>query len=478
MSVFFRILRALACLYGPIALCTILAATSLADPIGVQAGVCLFPDPRNEPEIYVEFPFSFHRNQLSFLTDDSLNGVMLGAVYAEVILYDTVRNAVDSAGTFFYTEADSQAVGDKNVRIFNQLSMMILPGVYTAKMTIVDAVSKREGSFTYERIEIEPLVTDHLTLSSLELAHRIRIVGDVEGENGSRFIKNEREVIPNPMGIFSENDTIMYIYAELYNISYADEMRDSIMLDYQVFDEKGSPYFDYGKIVTAKPGSSMVITNILDISDFAPGRYDLRLVAYDNTAKAADTAWKRIIIFPEAAAPVGFAVKTAAAHPYDSASVQTRVNLVKFLMNPQQLATLNTLNDSGKVRFIDQFFRDRDPDVKTAANEFLDDAFRRYIFANENFSSLPDINDGWRTDRGRVLMEYGQWDEREEAMTPSYGKPWEMWEYYSLQGGVIFIFQDVNGYGDYRLVHSTAKGEVYSSEWNEYLKAGDPTISK
>ena len=67
-------------------------------------------------------------------------------------------------------------------------------------------------------------------------------------------------------------------------------------------------------------------------------------------------------------------------------------------------------------------------------------------------------------------MQYGQWDDRDEITAPSYGRPWERWYYRAIQGGVLFIFVDINGYGEYRLVHSTAKGEIFDSNWDSRVK--------
>ena len=67
-------------------------------------------------------------------------------------------------------------------------------------------------------------------------------------------------------------------------------------------------------------------------------------------------------------------------------------------------------------------------------------------------------------------MQYGQWDKREEVPTPVYGQRYEVWYYYSQQGGIYFVFSDIGGYGEYQLVHSNATGEVYDNEWEYRLK--------
>jgi GWxTD domain-containing protein len=454
------------------------SVTSGVERLNVQAGISLYPDPRLGGDIYVEFPFAMPRNQFVFLPEDSTGHGLLAAIYAELILSDTLGNPLDSSGTYFMTRAkDTSDAGEKDIRLFNRLSLMVPPGVYSAELTVLDAVSKNEGSFLYERITVDSVIDNRIHLSSLEFAYDISVVEESEAEAGGRLIKNGRKVVPNPMGIYSENDSNIYVYAELYNLDFKGNTSDSFNLNYRILGADGFVHHDYGNLVLSKPGSSSVVCNVLDISNLKPGRYSLSLTADDFGTGTADTASGKFIIFPKSG-ELAQVITYTKKHPMDTASLTTRMNLVRYLMAPQQLAMLETLNDSGKVRFIDQFFADRDPDLTTDENEYLDDIIRRYIYTNDNFSTLPGANDGWRSDRGRVLMQYGVWDEREDIPAPSYGRPYEVWSYYNLQGGVVFVFQDIDGYGDSRLVHSDAQGEVYNSDWENLVKDIDPTMLK
>ncbi|UCD93929.1 MAG: GWxTD domain-containing protein [Candidatus Zixiibacteriota bacterium] len=453
--------------------------TIQAEMLNVQSGISLYPDPRLEGNTYIEFPFAVPRNQFSFLAEeDSAGPGLLAAIYAELILYDTLDNPVDSSRTYFLTRArDSSEAGQKDIRLFNRLSLMVPPGIYSARLTVLDAIGKNEGSFLYDRIVVDSVIDDRLNLSSLEFAYNISVVEDSSEEAGGRLVKNGREIIPNPMGIYSEADSNIFIYAELYNLEFEGNTSDSLNLNYRILNSDNVVYHDYGDLVISKPGSSSVVCNVLDISDLKPGRYELSLIATEFSTGMSDSASGRFILFPSSG-ELADVVTYTKKHPMDTASLQTRMNLVHYILAPQQLAMLESLNDTGKVRFIDQFFADHDPDLETEENEYLDDIFRRYIYANENFSNLPGANDGWKTDRGRVLLQYGVWDEREDIPAPSYGRPYEVWSYYSLQGGVVFVFQDIDGYGDSRLVHSDARGEIYNSDWENLVKDIEPTMLK
>ena len=445
-----------------------------AKPISIQAGILAYPDPELGEKVLLEFPFAVHRNQFTFMPNDSLGDFLIGAVFAEVILIDKNGKNVDSANIYFLTRArDSVDAADSKSRLFNQLSLKVKPGVYSGKLTVMDVVNKNEGTFLYDRIDVNPPMRDRVKLSSIEFAHNITEAGGNNKSGNPVLVKSGRAIIPNPMGLYADEDTVMYVYAELYNMAYDPEITDSFLVSYTIFDEKGMPYHQFSDYWQDKPGASSAISSALKISDIMPGRYTLEMSALDRQSAQADTVRSSFIKFPKQGEIADF-VSYKHRFPYDTISLETKLRLTRYLLSPTDMALVNELNDDGKERFLDQYFADHDTDPTTEINEFLNDLYIRYLYSNEHFSSLPGRGDGWSRDRGRVLMQYGYWDDRQEELAPAYGKAYEIWKYFKLQkGGVIFVFQDVEGYGDFKLVHSTADGEVFSSEWDTFIKGGN-----
>ena len=73
--------------------------------------------------------------------------------------------------------------------------------------------------------------------------------------------------------------------------------------------------------------------------------------------------------------------------------------------------------------------------------------------------------EGWQTDRGRVYMIYGEPSEIERFPNETNTKPYEIWHYNEIEGGVVFIFGDITGFNDYQLLHSTKRGEIRDDYW-------------
>jgi len=123
--------------------------------------------------------------------------------------------------------------------------------------------------------------------------------------------------------------------------------------------------------------------------------------------------------------------------------------------------------DDERERFIEEFWRRRDPDPDTDENEFREEYYERIAYANEHYASgIP----GWKTDRGRIYITWGKPDEVEShpsggtynresyeggGSTATY--PFEKWFYRYLAGvgsGVEIEFVDPTGSGEYRIARN------------------------
>ena len=440
-----------------------------AGPLSVQAGITVFNDPSGGQNSYVEFPFSVKRNQFKFMPIEGTNRYK-ATIYAELILLDTMGNHIDSASTYFYTHAGSQQeVTSSEIKLFNYLSLTIEPGIYKALLSVIDVTSKNKGAFIYDRIEIDAPIPGQLSLSNLELAHDIKIVNESSEYNSSPLIKNGYKIIPSPMGLFSEADTNLFIYAELYNLDYNADTADSFTLAFSVYDAAGILYQDYGVQTIAKPGTTAIITNVINFSEWNTGRYELRLLATDKTSGQTAQTLRQFVIFSKSEQLSDF-IATTVFSPLDTAGLETKTNWIHFLVDPADWIMCGTLNETGKSEFIEQFFNDKDPTPGDNKNEYLEDVMYRFNYANEHFSSLPGINDGWRSDRGRVLLQYGPCNKIEDAIVPSKSNPLQIWYYYFIEEGVYFIFQDLDEFGNFKIVHSNKQGERFDSDWEYWIK--------
>ncbi|HZE67927.1 MAG TPA: GWxTD domain-containing protein [Pyrinomonadaceae bacterium] len=141
---------------------------------------------------------------------------------------------------------------------------------------------------------------------------------------------------------------------------------------------------------------------------------------------------------------------------------------VAYIITDEERKAFKKLQtDDERERFIEEFWRRRDPDPDTDENEFKEEYYERVAYANEHFSSgIP----GWKSDRGRIWIMYGKPDEREthpmggNYERPSYEGggstttyPFEIWFYRYIAGvgsGVEIEFVDPTGSGEYRIARN------------------------
>jgi len=141
---------------------------------------------------------------------------------------------------------------------------------------------------------------------------------------------------------------------------------------------------------------------------------------------------------------------------------------VAYIITDEERKAFKKLEtDDERERFIEEFWRRRDPDPDTDENEYREEYYERIAYANEHFASgIP----GWKTDRGRIWIMYGKPDETEThpaggqynresyeggGSTSTY--PFERWFYRYLPGvgsGIEIEFVDPTGSGEYRIARN------------------------
>ena len=120
--------------------------------------------------------------------------------------------------------------------------------------------------------------------------------------------------------------------------------------------------------------------------------------------------------------------------------------------------------DDEREKFIEEFWRVRDPDPDTEENEYKQQFYERVAYANEHFTSGKA---GRLTDRGRIYIKFGKPDSIESHPAGGYYDrpawegggststyPFEKWFYRhipNVRNGIELEFVDPTGSGEFRL---------------------------
>ena len=429
--------------------------------LNLDAGYASFFIP-SEATTYVEVYYSLYRHQLGFVASDNDSSAYAGVLVTATI-FDNEGETVDSASTYFLTRVSNGAEQeDKAIRLFDYLPIKMNPGNYRVDLIAIDGVSKNTGK-TSMLVTVPDYNGNMLFSSDLELAYDIHDVPDNSAAAESRLAKEGRIVIPNPTGVYQPGvDSVISVYSELYGLDAAFPESEQFSVKYRIKDLNGNGVYDYVEMHYQKPGNSAILANKLDISSIAPGKYFLSLEVKDGEGVSRTVATRHFaLVEPEG----------VEAAPSET-DVQLMVNIAWYHLSEAEKIRVGDLSPAGKVNLIQQFWRDRDDDPSTPENPVYDEAVKRFKYANDNFSTSVDKSDGWHTDRGRVYITYGPYDERQEEVMAGKSYPYVKWDYYRLEGGCVFVFVNdfVAGATDYRLVHSTHPREKYDPKWQVILE--------
>ncbi len=449
------------------------SAPSEPTELAVYAGAVVSDNPVYDSVAIVEFPFSVNRDQFEFYRPDSTDSHLYSRIFAQVVLLDNNGYAVDSAQTIFSVRVNSaEEAAQPGYRIFNRLALPIRPGSYSARVTVIDVASKTTGDYFLEKIIVPVIEKIRINIGGVCLAYQMKYVGDDTTQAAARLTKSGFSMLVNPVSIFSIDDTVAYVYGEIYNLSLETGGDQRYLLTLTVLDAAGDVFRSYGSRVSDKPGSTAVIKETMDISGWPVGGYTVQLIASDLATTEADTSLTAInVVSPEEIlATAAYARRAVSA--YDSLTVKDKVNMVSYVLTPEQKGTMSSLNDSAKVVYLNRLWSTEVIHPRSGRAVHRDEMVQWYKYCNLRFSSGEGMTDGWMTDRGRIYLTYGPWGERDEFQAPMVGNPYEVWYYHEVKEGTIFIFEDWTGNDDYRLVHSNAFGEVYSKDWQDKINQG------
>ena len=305
-------------------------------------------------------------------------------------------------------------------------SFELAAGVYSIKTSLFDKDSKNE--YTSENKVVVKQFTPVPAISDIMLiAKRTMVEGNSKIiPNVSRSIVTDRDPLSTFLEIYS--DTVTKFFAE-----------------YEIFDEKETSVYKITKEVGVNVGNNQIINNI-DSLNLDLGKNLLKITLKDSTGKVLDSSVK------------SFNSRWVGV-PITLTDLDKAIEQMVYLAAPEDLAFIkDTESRMEKAKRFVAFWRKQDPNPADEYNPVFNEYYNRVAYVNQNFTSYS--LEGWRSDRGMVMIILGAPDNIDRHPFEYYAKPYEVWQYYNLNKK--FIFVDYTGFGDYRLDPSTPLyGDLY-----------------
>ncbi len=337
---------------------------------------------------------------------------------------------------------------------------------------------------------IEPNTTNGLSISGLQIANNIiskfKISPDIISEFPDIFYKNQFYVYPNPLREISSDYPTLHLYSEINNIKVAAP--NGIKIKYIIYDATNRPVLNYER---EKPATADAIVETISVplDTYQSGVYYAEINISPNNklsgsgiSSTVDTTLETIsrktkfFLINRNIELKGKTMYTddemferSEFATYSENRANSEFEKFNIIATSQERKSWDKLTDlKAKQRFLYRFWFMRNPDQSSEFNIELQ-KFRQRIEHVNTYYSYGGKTNGWKTDRGKVYVRYGEPDQIDKNSSTPDKKAYDAWYYTGIDGGGEFYFIDKLGMGDYVLVHSTAFGYIQNFNWYEIV---------
>jgi GWxTD domain-containing protein len=303
------------------------------------------------------------------------------------------------------------------------------------------------------------------------------------------FVKNGLRLMPYAINFYPTDRTKLIWYYELYGTELMSKSsgEEQFLITGSIrnrnSEEVNPNFWQYYK-QTANP----VLVSLLefDITQLPSGNYDLVMELRNSKNEVLlekRKFFQRLNMRGvESAANIAMMdVDELWVDKYDQEQLDAFLNYLKPSASPSEQNLIVSIEDlpntEMKKRFLYNYWLKRSPE--NSYGKWLE-YLGRVKKSNEMFPTIS--KQGYRTDRGRVMLKYGIPNDIQSQPSEPGAYPYEIWHFYNLEDGqanIQFIFYEPTLISDdYKLLHSNALGELQDPRWKltVYENVADPSL--
>lgn len=412
---------------------------------------------------YVEFYYSFPGNQLVSVEKDGKN-IVEGLLHIHIINTTSNKDFLNKKWRIpSISLKTTENIKSKN--LVGMIAFVIPKGSYTCTAKGSDNNNfsqKKDYTFLFDII---PYSSSKLKISDIQLASNIKNDGV---DQSSIFYKNTLEVIPYPTDVYGKAAPVVFYYSEIYNLDKAEDFNNLIFETSVINSTKQKLYLKKNKIV--EKAKAIVKVGTINVSKYPSGKYKLILSLTDSVKNFGIISSKDFFVYNPDIKKKTILVKNTGKLLGSHFAVLSEEECNNIWDASELIASQNEIDqwdkihtEKGKREYLFKFWNKRDDNIATPKNEYYTEYFKRVREASVRFKNLS--KNGFKTDMGRVYVMYGRPDQIERFPNLQDTKPYEIWTYEQIEGGVTFIYADITGFSNYILIHSTKRNEYHDVNW-------------
>lgn len=437
----------------------------------VFVSINLFGQRLTESNVFVDYSrFRYNLDSVYFelyfgISNKALNTINnLNEAEIKASVFDENNNLIELRNFRIVNEVNSYDM-DNERYLTGIIGLKLGSGNFNFYFKVFDYFDSTNTLTIQFPLKIDKILTNNFALSDLQLCSNIL---ENSQNQQSYFYKNTYETYPNPSNIYGEQLPILFYYLEIYDLLKGGFQNPLKMIS-KILDAQGREKFHKEKYIQRKY-NSIVEVGAINITKYATGTYTLAIYLLDSLNNFGLVSSKKFYIFnPSIREEIALSKRdTDLLSSEFSVMTEEELNLVfeqsRYIANTDEIKRWNTLKDiESKRSYLFNFWKIRDTDPNTPENERKLEYFERVRRADEMYRSAREK--GWRSDRGRVFIVYGEPSEIDRYPSEMNSYPYEIWSYNNIEGGVIFVFGDITGTGQLVLIHSTHRGEMQDENW-------------
>ncbi len=422
-----------------------------------------------------EFHYSFPDNYLSYKKE---NGKYSGEIQISLQIESTLK--VEHSESWIVNNIVDSIVDSYEMDLVGLKSFILPPGQYTVSLSVRDI---EENLIKYSKefdLILRPISKTSVDISEIEFARHIEKKNSQSTNWNEMFYKNTLYVIPNPSSEIEGDNPVLLTYIEIYNTKSISP--DGFEVKYSILDGAKRKVFYFTK-QRKSVNDGLVERAGLPLGSIPSGVYysAITIIFNDGGIKDSISKSKKFYLY-------NYGIPARLRTPYTESELfqmsefatmspmRIDIEFLQFrnLLTNTEIEEFEFLTtNKARQRALFKYWAARDTDTLSTINEARQQFVAAVKYAN-TFYRYGQVMDGWRTDRGKILLKYGFPTTSDRYTSRIDKNATEVWFYNSIYGGSYFFFVDRSGIGEYMLVHSSAPIGVYNPQWiEEYNSAID-----
>ncbi len=348
-------------------------------------------------------------------------------------------------------------------------------GQYNLELVITDNAQPDQKTSHAQKINISFNRDKKIYNSDIQILESYK-----KSTAASLLTKSGYDLIPYNINYFPKRQNALKFYMETYNLDTLIGKGTKFVYFYYIENNENlEKQFGFSGFQKQSANRINPLLAQFDITQLPSGNYNLVIEVKDSLNKVqSQKKW----FFQRQSDAVNI------AHNTDIRTIEDFFNSVQNIDSLKQFVECLWPVSSTKEREWQQIqIKNKEPNLmrgylvdywKTQAGDTTNSLQLWYSYYKEVLETNALLKcgkqKGYYTDRGRVYLQYGKPDQRNQVNSEPNTYPYEIWQYYRIYDRATkrfftnkrFVFANFAIADDcYELIHSDVKGEMYDERW-------------